>query len=211
MRTDQPHIRPCACPTPEARSAGDAKLARAADGRRFAIRRMSREDRPLLEAGLAGLSPRSRYMRFHSPLPKLSSRLVDQLMDFDGDRHVAYAALTPDRGTLVGVARYVRLEEDRVAEVSIGIADEWQRAGVGALLLNRLIGHARRAGIESLVAVTLSGNRPARALAQHAGFAADGAGGGYSSHRLELPGRLPRAAGGRRLDGEERPLGGTAA
>src|SRR5947209_6652474 len=104
-----------------------ANPLRSADGRRFIVRTMRRSDRALYDAGLAGLSAQSRYLRFAAPVTKLSERLLDQLMDLDGPRQVAYLALTPSEDAFVGVARYVRLEDDpAAAEVAIEIADDWQ-------------------------------------------------------------------------------------
>ena len=142
----------------------------------------------MYEAAVEGLSERSRYLRFGSPLPKLSERMLAHLTDLDGDRHVAYVALTPDGETIVGVARYVRLEQDpSSAEVAIAIADDWQRVGVGPLLLRRLIAHARSAGVDSLVAVRLGENRAAASLARRAGFSSAAPAGIYVDHRLSLP------------------------
>src|SRR5947209_4744518 len=109
-------------------------------------------------------------------------------MDLHGHRQVAYVALAPDQDTLVGVARYVRLEHDpAAAEVAIEIADDWQRTGVGTLLLASLIDHARRAGVARLVAITLSENHAARALAHAAGFSARGASGPQRRLQLLVP------------------------
>jgi RimJ/RimL family protein N-acetyltransferase len=164
-----------------------ARTLRAVDGRRFAVRRLRSADRAMYEAAVAGLSERSRYLRFGSPAPRLSERMIAQMMDLDERRHVAYAALTPDQARIVGVARYVRLDgEPGTAEVAIAIADEWQRVGVGPLLLNRLIEHARRAGVESLVAVRLGENRAAGSLARGAGFPAGAPAGIYVDYRMAL-------------------------
>ena len=177
---------PCARRVRRTHTARPARTLRTVDGRRFLIRRMRAEDRALYEAGVAALSERSRYLRFASPVPRLNKHLLDQLMDLDEHRHVAYAALTLDQQTMLGAARYVRIDgEERTAEVAIGVLDDWQRVGVGPLLLNRLIEHARRAGVGSLIAVTLSENRAAKALARDAGFAPRGAG-LYTDHRLAL-------------------------
>ncbi len=113
--------------------------------------------------------------------------MLTQLTDLDGRRHVAYVALTPDGTTIVGVARYVRLEHDPAsAEVAIAITDDWQRVGVGPLLLNRLIAHARSAGVDSLVAVRLGENRAAASLARGAGFSSVAPAGIYVDHRLSF-------------------------
>lgn len=171
---------------------GGARTLRAVDGRRFAVRRMRPDDRAMYEAAVAGLSERSRYLHFGAPVPKLSERMLEQLTDLDGERHVAYVAVTPDRAAIVGVARYVRLDRDPAsAEVAIAITDEWQRVGVGPLLLNRLIAHARRAGVGTLLAVRLGENRAAASLARGAGFSSAAPTGIYVDHRLSIGGCAP--------------------
>src|SRR6478672_12663175 len=123
------------------------------DGRSVRVRELRRSDRELYRAAVAGLSPRSRYLRFAAPMPRISERLLEQMMDLDGDRHVAYAALTPDETAVVGVARFVRTADDpQVAEVAIAIADEWQGRGMGSLLVAALVDRARESGLRSLTA-----------------------------------------------------------
>ena len=169
---------------------GEPALARATDGRPYLIRRLRSDDRAKYEAGVAALSERSRFLRFATPSPRLSKRLLDQMMDLDEERQVAYAALTPDEATLLGVARYVRLDDEpRTAEVAIGVADDWQHAGLGSALLVRAVAHARRAGLAALTAVVLAENRGARALAGDLGFSALGGAGQQVNYALPLDAR----------------------
>jgi RimJ/RimL family protein N-acetyltransferase len=109
------------------------------------------------------------------------------MMEFDGTRHVAYAALTPGETRIVGVGRFVRVPDPlRSAEVAIAVADAWQGAGLGFALLARLIEQARRTRLRSLIATTLSENRAAHRLARSAGFSLAGTGGGYTEYELQL-------------------------
>ncbi len=74
--------------------------------------------------------------------------------DLDGVSHVAYGACR--HGTPIGVARYVRMRrQPRAAEIALTVADQWQRQGVGALLLRRLATHACAHGIIILQASAL--------------------------------------------------------
>src|SRR3954451_10916891 len=66
------------------------------DGSSIHIRPLRVEDRAMYERAVCGLSPRSRYLRFAAPMPRISERLLDQMMRFDGARHVVYAALSAD-------------------------------------------------------------------------------------------------------------------
>lgn len=141
------------------------------DGERLRVRPMRRADRAKYVAGVAALSPRSRYQRFAAPIPKLSERQIDQMMCIDGERHVVLGAFTADEQTGVGVARYIRLAESpSMAEVAIAIADDYQGRGLGRELLERLTEHARVHGVELLVASMLSENHASARLARAIGF-----------------------------------------
>jgi RimJ/RimL family protein N-acetyltransferase len=124
--------------------------------------RMCPADRPLVVAAANALSPRSLHLRFGRPIAPaaLDLRWVDEL---EGPVHVAYGALERRTGRPVGVARYV-LDGDGTAEIALTVCDAWQGRGVGRLLLTALAAHARAAGIATLRASVLAGNRPALAL-----------------------------------------------
>lgn len=140
------------------------------DGRSVRIRPLRPADRRKYEEAVAGLSARSRYLRFAAPQPRMSARLLDQMMRFEGNRHVVYAALTLDEATIVGVARYVVADDPHCAEVAIAVADDWQGQGLGGELLRQLVERARLAGLYALIATILSENRVAPRLARSTGF-----------------------------------------
>ena len=143
------------------------------DGRSARIRPLRPADRAKYEEAVAGLSARSRYLRFAAPLPRMSEDLLDQMMQIDGNRHVVYAALTLDETTVVGVARYIRTTDDpQSAEVAFAVADDWQGHGLGWGLLGRVVERARLADLDSLIATTLSENRVAARLLRAGGFSA---------------------------------------
>jgi len=124
--------------------------------------RMCPADRPLVVAVANALSARSLYLRFGRPIAPaaLDLRWVDEL---EGPVHVAYGALERRTARPIGVARYV-LDGDRTAEIALTVCDAWQGRGVGRLVLAALAAHAGAAGIATLRASVLAGNRPALAL-----------------------------------------------
>jgi len=157
------------------------------DRRRARVRPLLPTDRGTYRAAVLDLSPRSRYLRFFAPIVKPSERLLDQMTHADGQRHVAYVALTPDETQAVGVVRYVRdVEAASSAEVAIAVADAWQGHGLGAQLLRHTVEHARLAGLDCLVATTLRENDGAARLLRATGFAVAGGGGLYREHQLRL-------------------------
>lgn len=137
------------------------------DGTQIAVRPIRGSDREALSDAFERLSPESRYRRFFRPLSRLSSSDLSYLTEVDHEDHEALAAFTTV-GELVGVARYIRSEEDPAyAEVAVTVADDWQSRGVGTLLLRRLIGRARESGITHFLALVLGDNRDAVELFQN--------------------------------------------
>lgn len=142
------------------------------DGRRVRVRPVVAADRGNIAAGLERMSPRSRYLRFHSHVSQLSEEKLRYLSEIDFREHVAWAALAIDEpgSPGVGVARFVR---DRghpdSAEFAITVLDEWQGLGLGSLLLRTLMGSAAQRGIAQLVAPVLLENVAALHLIERLG------------------------------------------
>jgi GNAT superfamily N-acetyltransferase len=120
------------------------------------FRPLRRDDGDLLDAVMAGLSTRSRYLRFHSPKPRLTAGDRAFLTNVDGRDHLALVAFAED-GAPIGVARAVRLREDpRTAELAVAVVDARQRQGVGSELIRRVARDAAGVGIERLIAHVLA-------------------------------------------------------
>lgn len=146
--------------------------ARLKDGRRVLVRRIGPEDRPRLIDGLRRMSPRSRYLRFHRFVSDLTEAELRQLSEPDQRAHVAWGAIALDEDGEPGVAavRYVRSPEDPSrAEFSVAVVDDYQRVGLGRLLLETLIADALVNGVERLVSPVLLENRAALTLFQALG------------------------------------------
>jgi RimJ/RimL family protein N-acetyltransferase len=130
------------------------------------LRRITREDKDALVAGLGRLSERSVYQRFLSPKPRLSSSELAYLTEVDFVDHyalVAVLAQSPD--VVVGVGRWVRSAEVPTdAEIAIVIADDLQGRGVGTELGRALADAARERGIERFTASMLPTNVAAHRL-----------------------------------------------
>jgi GNAT superfamily N-acetyltransferase len=107
------------------------------------------------------LSPESRYRRFFTPTDSLSDAELRYLTEVDHRDHEALVALDPDSGHGIGVARFVRTEDEpETAEIAVAVADSWQGRGVGGTLLRRLTDRARDEGIRRFRAEILTENRP---------------------------------------------------
>jgi GNAT superfamily N-acetyltransferase len=101
----------------------------------------------------AQLSPRSRYLRFHSPVHRLTGPVRAGLVDLDGRSRAAVVAVVggSDGPSPVGIARLARSGPASV-EIAVAVADAWQRRGIGSCLVTAIAELA-----ESLGYTTLSG------------------------------------------------------
>ena len=131
------------------------------------IRPLGPDDKRLLAEGFERLSPRSRYRRFFRPLDRLSARDLAYLTEIDHHDHEALAAIEPETGHLIGVARYVRNDEPDQAEVSVVVGDPWQGRGVATALLALLVERARAEGVARFVALVMDDNTEALKLFEH--------------------------------------------
>jgi GNAT superfamily N-acetyltransferase len=142
------------------------------DGTTAYLRPVGPEDADRLRRGLAELSARSRYLRFHAPVHELTDEQVAYLTDVDQHDHIAWLALNPyapdEPG--MGVARAVRLRDDpAVAEAAVTVADRYQGRGLGTLLLEVVAERARAEGIETLRNYVLADNAAMLEVLDHAG------------------------------------------
>jgi RimJ/RimL family protein N-acetyltransferase len=115
----------------------------------------------VLDAVVAGLSPTSRYHRFHSGVPVLTDRMRAQLAAVDGCSHIAVAAFAGD--TPIGIARIVDVGGRR-GELAVEVVDAWHRQGVGTRLVQAVCALGRSAGIREVYADVLAENAAAQVL-----------------------------------------------
>lgn len=137
------------------------------DGSHVRIRQGHHTDRDLLLRGFERLSPESRYRRFLAPVADLSASTVRYLTEIDHHNHEAMIALDEQTGEGIGVARYVRDPDHRdVAEVAVTVIDDWQRRGLGTLLLEVISARARQEDITRFTALMLATNKDMMDLLQ---------------------------------------------
>lgn len=101
------------------------------------------------------LSPQSRFLRFHSPVPRLVPSLRRHLIAIDGRRHAAVVAEAD--GVPIGIARVIG-EGCGTADMAIAVADAWHRRGIGRRLLTALGDLAAELGYTELRGSVLPGN-----------------------------------------------------
>lgn len=153
------------------------------DGTRVRLRAIVPSDKERLVAGLARLSPQSRYLRFFTDKERLTEAELRYLTELDGERHFAIGASRVDadghEGEGLGIGRFVTLaDEPTVAEPALAVVDDVQGQGLGRLLLMRLVAAAAERGVRTFRCDFLAINRGMQELLRDVspdvGFRSDG-------------------------------------
>jgi len=131
------------------------------DGSALLTRPIEPGDKQALADGFARLSEESRYRRFFAPLSSLKAADLQYLTEVDHRDHEAIIAFDSESGDAVGVARFVRSEDPRVAEVAVTVIDDWHGRGVATALLEQLVVRAREEGVDRFLALVLEENEAA--------------------------------------------------
>jgi len=133
--------------------------------KRLRIRALVRCEEATLRELFAQLSPRTRYLRFLSPLSTVPDAVVRLLACVDYRRQLALVAEHYDGSSaeVVGLGSFGAIDDDN-AEVALVVRDDWQRQHVGTELATRVLQAAERRGFRRFSVHVLSDNVAIRKL-----------------------------------------------
>jgi GNAT superfamily N-acetyltransferase len=146
------------------------------DGGSIHIRAIRPDDKQRLLEHLHGLSAGSIYHRFLGFRRTLSEQDLARLTELDFVTHVGLVATLTGAGRerIIGVGRYIRLDEPEMAELAFAVLDEHQGRGIATLLLEHLGRIARANGIEQFCAEVLGDNNRMLEVFATSGFTVRG-------------------------------------
>jgi len=151
----------------------DAHTVELKDRSKVQLRPIVAEDEPLLHDAVSAMSERTVYFRFFSPIKRMSDALAHRLAVVDYNDRFAIVATSRKptaKERIVGVARYDRAPQTDVAEVAVAVIDEFQRRGLGSVLLAELARVARAHGIRTFQLIVLPENREMLGLLRKMGW-----------------------------------------
>jgi acyl-CoA synthetase (NDP forming)/GNAT superfamily N-acetyltransferase len=125
------------------------------DGRTAHLRPITADDEGRLVAFYEEVSDQSKYFRFFSAMPRLSTRDVHRFTHVDHKDRVAFVLTVAEK--IIAVGRYERTEPVE-AEVAFLVQDAHQNRGIGQLLLEHLAQAGRENGIDRFIAEILPEN-----------------------------------------------------
>jgi acetyltransferase len=144
------------------------------DGRTLLLRPIRPEDEPALQAAVAGLTPEEIRLRFFVPMKALGHALAARFTQLDYDREMGLVLADPGiagRAPIYGVVNLRADPDGERAEFGILVRHDASGMGLGTLLMQRILDHARRRGIGVVHGDVLVENRRMRGLCRELGFA----------------------------------------
>jgi GNAT superfamily N-acetyltransferase len=131
---------------------------------RIGIRQACSSDRDAIKEFLAGLSPRTRYLRFFTGAPTATGTALRRLT---GEVENVDAVVATEAGAIVGHAMAADTTGPagtRVTEIGVAVTDTRQGQGVGTALTRELAARAMARGATALAMDVLAENRRVMAI-----------------------------------------------
>lgn len=139
------------------------------DGTCVRIRPIHVRDVDMERRFIEALSPESRRFRFLESMQSPSDALLKQLTAINHATDAAYVAVigAGAEEREIGVARFSATADAKDCEFAVTVSDEWQRQGLGTLLMQHLLEVAQARGIRSLHSSDAADNDAMRKFAEH--------------------------------------------
>jgi acetyltransferase len=138
-------------------------------GQPLLLRPIRPEDEARHRDFLDAVSPADLRLRFFQAPHRLTHDELARLTQIDYEREMAFIAVDAGGRTL-GVGRIVRDPDNIEAEFALLVRSDVQRRGLGRLLMQSLLDHARAQGTQRIVGDVLRENHGMLALMRSLGF-----------------------------------------
>ena len=142
------------------------------DGTEVLLRPIRPEDEPMSREMLDTLSEEALRTRFFTP-PNITRDLLIRSCNIDYDREIAIIAETGRDGKkrMIGGNSLINEPDSASAQFAVLVHDDYQKMGLGAKLIDVLIGIAQERQLDEIYGLVLSENQKMLALCRKLGFA----------------------------------------
>ncbi len=140
------------------------------NGRSVFVRPVRPEDEDLFKTFFESIAPEDLRLRFFAPVRDFSHRFLARLTQLDYSRAMAFAAIEPETGSLLGVVRLHADPDHRTGEYAVMVRSDLKGIGLGWALMQLIIRYARADGIETVAGEVLKENTSMLTVCQSLGF-----------------------------------------
>jgi acetyltransferase len=140
------------------------------DGRSLLTRPLLPEDAVLYPEFIASVTQDDLRLRFFAAIKELSDQRIAELTHVDYSRAMAFIAIDEADGKMLGVVR-LHLEDDRKSgEYAVIVRSALKGHGLGWMLMQRMIDHARMLGLKNVHGQVLAENTTMLRMCAELGF-----------------------------------------
>jgi len=142
------------------------------DGTQIFLRPIKPPDEPALSEMLYSLSEASVQKRYMTRTRAFPHRDIQQLTNIDYRNDLAIVGVVPgvSGDEIVAIGQYFLDPKTQAAEVAFLVQDEWQKKGLGTLLLDYITKVARQRGVKRFYAKVLPNNKPMLTIFYNSGY-----------------------------------------
>lgn len=140
------------------------------DGSSVFIRPVRPEDEELYRKFFETVAPEDLRLRFFAPVKEFTHAFLARLVQLDYSRAMAFAAVEPASGEILGAVRLHADPDHRTGEYAIIVRSTLKGRGLGWVLMKRIIDYARVDGIETIKGEVLKENTTMLDMCQALGF-----------------------------------------
>nr|WP_282449058.1 GNAT family N-acetyltransferase [Roseibium sp. CAU 1639] len=139
-------------------------------GRDVFVRPVRPEDEDLFKSFFEAVTPEDLRLRFFAPVRDFSHRFLSRLTQLDYARAIAFAAIDPETGSLLGVVRLHADPDHQTGEYAVMVRSDLKGLGLGWALMELIIRYAKADGIEEIKGEVLKENTSMISMCQALGF-----------------------------------------
>jgi acetyltransferase len=140
------------------------------DGTPIVVRPVRPEDEPLYPPFFAAVTAEDLRLRFFAPVKDFSHAFIARFTQIDYARAMAFLAIDPASGAMLGVVRLHSDAEYRNGEYAVLIRSNLKSRGLGWLLMQLIIEYARSEGLRTISGQVLRENSTMLRMCQELGF-----------------------------------------
>lgn len=140
------------------------------DGSTVFIRPVRPEDEARYRTFFDTVAPEDLRLRFFAPVREFTHAFLARLVQLDYSRAMAFAAVDPASGDILGAVRLHADPDHRTGEYAIIVKSSLKGRGLGWVLMKRIIDYARVDGIETIKGEVLKENTTMLDMCQALGF-----------------------------------------